>query len=498
MNASTAARVDAPATHRVRAWLWLLGVIGVALALRWPTLALPLERDEGAYAYVAANWLRGALPYRDTFDHKPPLIHLLYMPALLFGPPSAFAIRLWATCLWAINVGLVYSIGRRVWDRATGLLAALMFGVAGSAWYLQGAVLNTDQAMVLPALLALLATLRLHEHGRLRFAYAAGAAVAASVLIKPVAIVLAPCVLLAIPWSARKWAQSVGVALLGALSVALPIAAYFAANNAVGALVQSVWTYNLVYAGESRARWELGALVDMFAPFVPLLLLAIGGGVQLWRKHLPQSPRSRVLLHSGWIVAAWGVALLAGAIGSLRAFVHYYYPTLPMLALLAAPAITRLWRHSTRADRVTALLLCALAIGPFVAANVQMINAPPEAQATRLYGRDGQFFFAPAAAAAKFVQERTQPTDYVHIFGAEPQIYLLAERRAASRYIFDYPIGLIPGAKAELLHDLQQRPPKLLITYAGVRPSEFVQTQTALGFGKIAEIGGYEIWGGAR
>jgi hypothetical protein len=56
------------------------GVVGALLALvflaRLGALDVPLERDEGAYAYIAAQWRSGLIPYRDVFDHKPPLVYL--------------------------------------------------------------------------------------------------------------------------------------------------------------------------------------------------------------------------------------------------------------------------------------------------------------------------------------------------------------------------------------------------------------------------------------
>src|SRR5438876_985613 len=58
----------------------------VFVALRLPCAAIPLERDEGEYAYIAQRALQGELAYRDAFDQKPPGVFLAYMlPVGLFG-----------------------------------------------------------------------------------------------------------------------------------------------------------------------------------------------------------------------------------------------------------------------------------------------------------------------------------------------------------------------------------------------------------------------------
>ncbi len=65
--------------------IFLVLAFVAAVLTRMYALHLPLERDEGAYGTVASLWMQGYLPYRDAFDHKPPLIYLLYVPPLLVG-----------------------------------------------------------------------------------------------------------------------------------------------------------------------------------------------------------------------------------------------------------------------------------------------------------------------------------------------------------------------------------------------------------------------------
>src|SRR5215217_3798726 len=101
-----------PAGHAAERWRLILPIVLaalIALLLRLPGLRLPLERDEGSYGLIASLWLKGALPYRDLFDHKPPLIYLLYMPAVL-GTPGPVALRTWQTCLFVLQLPLLHLI----------------------------------------------------------------------------------------------------------------------------------------------------------------------------------------------------------------------------------------------------------------------------------------------------------------------------------------------------------------------------------------------------
>jgi hypothetical protein len=58
---------------------WLLAALVLAALAWWlraPLHALPLERDEGAYAIIATRMMAGDVLYRELFDHKPTLVTL--------------------------------------------------------------------------------------------------------------------------------------------------------------------------------------------------------------------------------------------------------------------------------------------------------------------------------------------------------------------------------------------------------------------------------------
>ena len=62
--------------------LILAGLILITAAVRIPLLNVPLERDEGEYAYIAWRLGHNELPYRDWVDQKPPAVFWVYRAAL--------------------------------------------------------------------------------------------------------------------------------------------------------------------------------------------------------------------------------------------------------------------------------------------------------------------------------------------------------------------------------------------------------------------------------
>ncbi len=89
-----------PIIHPFARWLpaWVLVAIGTTLML---SVAPPFRgvpgRDSGVFLYVASMLLRGKLPYRDVWDHKPPAIYYLDALGLALGGRSTWGV-------WAIQM----------------------------------------------------------------------------------------------------------------------------------------------------------------------------------------------------------------------------------------------------------------------------------------------------------------------------------------------------------------------------------------------------------
>src|SRR5438094_9505693 len=74
--------------RRTQTILLAASLVLIVAALRTPLLAIPLERDEGEYAYIAWRLGYNELPYRDWVDQKPPAVFWVYRLALAVSPAN--------------------------------------------------------------------------------------------------------------------------------------------------------------------------------------------------------------------------------------------------------------------------------------------------------------------------------------------------------------------------------------------------------------------------
>src|SRR5437867_10284714 len=76
-----------------RTVLLTASLIQIVAAIRAPLLPIPLERDEGEYAYIAWRLAYDELPYRDWVDQKPPAVFYVYRLSLRLPLERARAIH---------------------------------------------------------------------------------------------------------------------------------------------------------------------------------------------------------------------------------------------------------------------------------------------------------------------------------------------------------------------------------------------------------------------
>lgn len=484
--------------NRERVLFW--GAVALLLLggwwLRSPLHSLPFERDEGAYVVVAQRWAAGAALYRDVFDHKPPLLFLVYRLALGLPGGLVVAVRVLATvCLLATGLALV-GLALRLQGRAAALAALALLLVYSSSPRLQGPMFNSEAALVLPATLGCLLAVWAVQAGRLRGYVLAGLAVGVAAGIKPVGLALlgplALAPLLAPGLSARQRGLGLGLGLLGTLAAPLCCGLLLWHQGALRAAYEALVVYNRLYTTESLRAWSIGAVAAVTAPLGWLALAALVGWVVALGRCRPAQPQQRRAAWAGALVAGlWALALLAGALLSLRAYPHYYQAAVPLMSLWAGVGLALLARAG--APLLAVPLGLALLAGP-LNDTLSLWAMPPAQQIAALYGLDGDQFFAPAARIGALIAKHVPLGRPVFVWAAEPQLYVMSGRRPATRFIYDYPLDRLPGARDEALAALARDPPALIVTYRGVRPIGFHPFMDEHGYRLLETTYGYDLF----
>ena len=133
-----------------------LGIVLLTVAIRLPSLLHPQPIDsEAMYSVVANEIVDGGRPYADAVERKPPLLFWTYAAVFkVAGKYNWKALHIvalvWTLCAMA---GL-YVIGRELFDRNTGLIAAFFYSVFQPWWTWKTLSFDGEMLMNLPIILA--------------------------------------------------------------------------------------------------------------------------------------------------------------------------------------------------------------------------------------------------------------------------------------------------------------------------------------------------------
>jgi len=423
----------------------LLTVVFFFGAIRWRLLDVPLERDEGEYAYAGQLILQGIPPYQLAYNMKLPGTYVAYAAILaLFGQTSR-GIHLGLLVVNAASVILLYAIAARLFGSLAGTISGASYALLSTHQSVLGFAAHATHFVVLAALIGLILLLRAEETKRTAFFFWSGLAFGIAFLMKQPGILLGAFAFLYIVvqcWPNNKcewapWAKNAGAFLLGGV---LPFALTLALLYWAG-VFRNFWFWTFSYARQYATtlplRAGLEALTSTFSYIfltAPMLwiLAFVGVSTVFWD---PTVRRHAVFVFGLLVLSC------AAVCPGLYFREHYFVLMMPAVALLIGVAVNSVIR--LLAAKFTSRWLRVLPLLVFVAAWVLAIQRNRDfyfkltpVQACRsCYPREP---FLEAVSIAGYLHQHTAPTDSIMVLGSEPEIYFYAHRHSASGYIYTY------------------------------------------------------------
>ncbi|TFG86844.1 MAG: hypothetical protein E4H17_03850, partial [Gemmatimonadales bacterium] len=429
------------------ALLVVLVVMALATMVRWRLADMPLERDEGEYAYAGQLILQGIPPYQQAYNMKFPGTYYAYALSMgLFGETPR-GIRLGLILVNAGTILLLFALGRRLLGSFGGAVAAVRFALLSLDRCNLGVFAHATHFVLLPAVAGLYLLIRAPDTRRARWLLASGALLGIAVLMKQHAIVFLPLGALLLAWEQVEHGRSDWRAVLsdftllaaGALVPAVLLCAVLLEQGVLGRFWFWTFDYASQYVSEVHASRFLPNLKSglLRATQATWLLWLVGGVglVALWVGHWPARVRVWV---PGLLLASF-VAVCPG----LYFRDHYFILLLPALALLIAVAFVGTTRLLALAWPMPLARLASAALFVVLSSIVIrgqaefMISMTPRTILRTCYGVSP---FPESVEVAKYIREHTTRTDRIAVLGSEPQIYFYADRLSATGYIYVYPL----------------------------------------------------------
>src|SRR5271156_4656277 len=110
-------------------WLLLLLVLIFNFSIRWRLRDMPLERDEGEYAYAGQLLLQGIPPYELAYNMKLPGTYFAYAAGMAVFGQTVAGIHATLIVVNAFTIIFVFLLGRKLFGATAGLVSCAAFGV---------------------------------------------------------------------------------------------------------------------------------------------------------------------------------------------------------------------------------------------------------------------------------------------------------------------------------------------------------------------------------
>src|SRR5213594_1247821 len=135
------------------AWIFLaVIVLGLVIAIRIRLLGIPLERDEGEYAYAGQLMLQGIPPYKLAYNMKFPGTYAAYAVVMSIFGQTISGIHLGLLLVNAATVALIFLLGRRLMNSTAGIAAATSYAILSVSPSVLGLAAHATHFVMLPVL----------------------------------------------------------------------------------------------------------------------------------------------------------------------------------------------------------------------------------------------------------------------------------------------------------------------------------------------------------
>src|ERR1051326_2082525 len=498
---------------RHRVWIVMSLLLLFVTSVRLRLLHMPLERDEGEYAYSGQLILQGIPPYKMAYNLKFPGIYAAYALIMLLFGQSAAGIHFGLLVVNLSSIILVFFLRRRLPDLNGGLVAATTFALLSLSVSVLGLAAHASHFVVLAALGGTLLLLRAIDpisdvsttpNVRTPILFASGLLFGVAFLMKRPGIFWGIFGLLYLafinfkehrdPKNARSstarlrpvdWKKGLRRCAWYCLGLLTPFLLMCLALFAAGVFDRFLfWTFT--YAREyvsvnpllkiPNAELQL-SFRAVFGPNLALWLLALLGAVLMWWEARLQDRRL--------FIAGFCIASVLAVCPGWYFRQHYFVFLLPAIALLAGIAVNRglyLLRH----DRTIELFLAVPLLGLFVVGLGASIigngsvwfELSPAAACRECYRYQ---MFPEDADVGYYIKTHSPPGVRVAVLGSEPEIYFYARRHSATGYIYTYPLMELhkyaSKMQDEMIREIETASPDYLV-FVKVDESWLMQTES--------------------
>lgn len=415
-----------------------------------------INPDSSVFNYVARVILHGGMPYRDTFDHKGPLIYLIDALGLIVN--QKVGIWIIEFCFSLVTFLFAFKTARVLGGGYLSSCIAVAVNVLTLSCFLDGGNLVEEYACTfLTIVLYLFCKYFKTKEIKTIELVICGAAFAAVCLLRinMIALWIVMCIGVLVDRVKNKKAIELLRFIMwfigGAALVTVPIIIWLLLNNALDPFIQDYIYFNFMYSSDTVRVSAFNVIYSIlyFSISIPLVLC-----FPILLYYCIESNNT-----FDWLCLLSVLLSLLLMCISGKHYTHYGMILCPFVTYSVSRLFSNLdvsYRHT---KKYTAVFFSAIVAIALLFSHVEM-DIANNIVSTILHPEISFY----ENEVATIVKKNTKEGDKISVCGSNNIVYLLSGRDSVSKYSYQYPIALIdPTIKKEYLEDLKKLRAEMII-----------------------------------
>ncbi len=416
--------------------------------------------DSSVFKTIALMMEKGYMPYKDSFDHKGPVLYVLnYLGNMISYYRGIWIIELLSL---TITIFFMYKIARLICGIASSLIAMLTAFSLLFIYFYGG---NFTEEYAMPCIAySVYAFLDYLLNANLSYARVkmVGFCLGYVLLLRPnmIAVWIVFCLYVLVKLLRQKEYEELIHILLaficGILIVFVPILIWLMIKGDLQCFWFDYITFNRLYTSSDGGNALFSRKWSAFINFsnTTIYIISIWGVIYSLKD---KKNKSTNLVYLVYIIVTIILMVLSG-----EKYEHYGMIIVPALAYPIGLLFNS--AESIEIDSIKKVIIMLMGIyclSTFIMPNwLELIDFIPELYENRLekdYGID-------VNCVVNFVEKNTTDSDKISVYGNWDIIYVLSKREHATKYSYQFPISqVMPAIKEDYFTQLQDELPKIIV-----------------------------------
>jgi len=455
-------------------YLALLAILLITAIMRFGLLDVPLERDEGEYAYGGQLLLQGLPLYGEMYSMKLPGIYLSYAFLLTLFGNTHTGIHLGLLFINSATIVLIFFLAKCLFNSIVALVSAACFAVLSISPTVHGIFANTEHFVIFLALSGVLLFIHALDEDRSGLLVFSGLLFGLGFLMKQHGALFIAF------WVSFLLVDSICYLKVGRKKSVIRCMLFFAGSVVpfgVTCLIfyltgwyEKFWFWTFEYAKIYSNKIPIHMAWSYFkytaipigrSMFPIWILVGIGlGALILDRRNRRRSA----------FVAFFTFFSFLSILPGFYFRHHYFILLLPAASLLfglgvnTIASMQSIFHSKAVQNGMQVFLVMACILISIYQQRIFFFFFSP-VQATRFVYQMNPF--SESIEISRYIKSHTKEDDRIAVLGSEPQIYFYSNRRSATGYIYMYPLmensDTALKMQKEMIHEIESVRPMFLV-----------------------------------